>query len=507
MDFDHKNPDYQAVFEARLEVIKRIKANLGEIGPLKKYYADKPSEFINDFGCTFDPRNAEIELPAVIPFLLFDKQKQYIDWLYAHWRGRNDGLVEKSRDMGVSWLCVAFAVWMWLFHAGTVVGFGSRKQVYVDEIGDPKSLFHKIRQFIDFLPREFWPAGFDLTTHANFMKIINPENGSSIIGEAGDSIGRGARASIYFIDEAAFLERPELADAALSQTSNCRIYVSTPNGNGNPFYRKRHSGKIDVFTFNWRDDPRKDDKWYAKQLEILDPVVVAQEINIDYNASTNDSFIPGETVAAAQGFGPADVQAVGKWIIGVDAAHMGDDESVIHLRRGRLNRPQIIRRQLDGPVLAGLIIDTADELAEVGGVGAIIIELDGPGVSAYDNLKSSKYGNIVIGVHTGARLSDGKNYNRKAKMWRAARDYLSSPPVSLPRDPELLSQLSAVKYKYKDGALLMQSKVEYKKDSGGRSPDRADAFVLTFADIDNKIWEAPEVDPYKRRDRGSWMSV
>ena len=37
----------------------------------------------------------------------------------------------------------------------------------------------------------------------------------------------------------------------LSQTSNCKIDVATPNGNGNPFYNQRHSGKVTVFTFHW----------------------------------------------------------------------------------------------------------------------------------------------------------------------------------------------------------------------------------------------------------------
>ena len=58
---------------------------------------------------------------------------------------------------------------------------------------------------------------------------------------------------------------------------------------------------------------------------------------MDYNASTNDSWIPGDFVEEAMKLGPADVVPIGGWVIGIDAAHMGDDESVIHLRRGRLN--------------------------------------------------------------------------------------------------------------------------------------------------------------------------
>lgn len=449
------------------------------VAGLIEFYKDHPVEFINDWGITFDPRNAERGLPSLIPFKMFPKQEEFIAWAVDKWRGSKDGLVEKSRDMGISWLCVAIAVWMWRFHAGTVIGFGSRKEEYVDKLGDPKSLFWKMRQFIAYLPKELRPAGWDEKKFAPHMRIINPENGSAIVGEAGDNIGRGNRTSVYFKDESAYYDRPESVDAALSQTSNCKLDVSTPNGNGNPFFRKRHSGKVDVFTFHWKDDPRKDEEWYRKQCELLDPVIVAQEIDIDYSASVSDVWISADLVMEAQRNKPADVEAIGKWIIAIDAAHMGDDESVIHLRKGRLNLPQIILRQTDGIQLAGAVIEQIDNIG-FDAIGHIVIELDGPGTSCYDHLRQSRYGAKVIGVHTGARLSDDRNYNVRAKMWRDAKQYLEDKPVCLYDDSELRVQLASVKYKYKDGLLLMQSKKDY-KGLIHKSPDRADAFVLTFA--------------------------
>jgi hypothetical protein len=397
---------------------------------------------------------------------------------------------------------------MWLFYPGTAIGFGSRKEEYVDSSGDPKSLFWKIREFIGWLPEEFRPHGWDPRKHAPFMRITNPENGSFIGGESGDNIGRGARTSIYFVDESAHLERPEVVDAALSQTSNCIYHLSSVNGPGNPFARKRHSGKHRVFTFHWRDDPRKDEAWYQRQKDILDPVILAQEVDIDYNASMGDAWIPGDLIAAAQRLGPADVESLGPWRIAIDAAHEGQDESVIHRRRGRLNLPQIIRKGFDGVQLAAEVVQECDRLEWAGGeIFDITIELDGPGVSCYDQLRKSKYAGKVYGVHTGARAGDDRNYNIRARAWREARDYLASPPVCLDRDPELKAQLGSVKYRYKDGLLLMEDKREYKKRNGGRSPDRADAFVLTFANpADPSIHalrarhrDSREYDPYQVR--------
>lgn len=473
------SPEYEVVYKERAERLKKLREDPSLLSGVKEFYKDHPAEFVNDWGMTFDPRNPERGLPATVPFLLFPKQADFLNWLRDRWLGREDGLVEKSRDMGLSWLCVAFGAWMFLFHPGTVVGFGSRKEEYVDKLGDPKSLFWKLRQFINLLPIEFRPEGWDEKKHSPHMRVINPENGSAIVGEAGDNIGRGNRTSVYFKDESAFYERPETIDAALSQTSNCKIDVSTPNGNGNPFYRKRHGGKIKVFTFHWRDDPRKDQAWYDKQRETLDPVILAQEVEIDYNASATDSWIDGGLLEDAQKNGPADVEAIGKWMVAIDAAHFGDDESIIHKRKGRLNLPQVARRGVDGVQLAAIVENECDDLGGPEEIGAIIIELDGPGVSCYDQLKRGRYASKVVGIHTGARLDDGKNYNQRARIWRKAKEYLSDAPVSLPKCPELKTQVASVKYKYKDGLLLMQSKKEYKSEYG-RSPDRADAFVLSF---------------------------
>lgn len=482
IDFDWKDPDYSAVFAERARRLKKIRATPGMLPGLKEHYKENPVDFINHWGMTFDPRNAEIGMETTVPFLMFPRQEAFIEWVVSRWRGREDGLAEKSRDMGVSWLCVAAAVWMWTFHPGTVIGFGSRKEEYVDKIGDPKSLFWKARQFINLLPKEFRPVGYSERVHAPHMRIINPETGSTIVGEAGDNIGRGNRTSIYFKDESAFYDRPEAIDAALSMTSNCKIDVSTPNGAGNPFYRKRHGGKVSVFSFHWHDDPRKGAWWYEKQKRELDPVILAQEVDIDYTASVSDAWVVGSLVSDAQNIRPADLEPVGRWVVSIDAAHFGDDESVIHFRKGRVSLPQVFARGVDGIQLAGLVEDEIDNLLtfDSDALGAIVIELDGPGVSCFDQLRQGKYGKFVQGVHTGARVSDSRNYNLRSQMWRSAKEYLEQQPCALPDDPELRAQLTSLKYKYKDGLLLMQSKKEYKSEFG-KSPDRADAFVLSFA--------------------------
>ncbi|MBI4695576.1 MAG: TerL protein [Gammaproteobacteria bacterium] len=300
---------------------------------LKKHYRHAPWDLISDWGMTFEPRNLELGLITAIPFVLWKRQREYLQWLHTRWKRRERGLVEKSRDCGVTWLTVGFGVAMWIAEDGFLAGFGSRKEELVDKRGDDKSIFEKIRFFIDNLPPFLQPAAMNRKNDWSHLRISNSDNGSALIGEAGDQIGRGGRASIYFVDEAAFVEHQLTVDAALSQTTNCQIDISTPNGSGNAFYKKRlrFNNTDRIFIFDWRDDPRKDQAWYDRQVEEQDEVTVAQEIDRDYNASKEDSFIPAKWVAAAVdahirlGF-----RSEGIKVTSFDPADTGDARSVVN---------------------------------------------------------------------------------------------------------------------------------------------------------------------------------
>lgn len=497
---DWKNPDYGPIFAERAERLEWLREHPAEIDALKAFYKNNPARFISDWGMTYDPRNAEIDQPTTIPFVLFVKQVEFIGWLHDLWRGRRDGLCEKSRDMGVTWLCVWFAVWLWLFYPGTVSGFGSRKEEYVDKIGDPKSIFWKARQAIELLPEEFQPAGWSVDKHAPYMRIVNPENGSTVVGEAGDNIGRGNRTSIYFKDESAFYEHADAIDAALSQTSNCKIDVSTPNGAGNAFYRKRHGGRIPVFVFDWKDDPRKDKEWYRKQLESLDKVIVAQEIDRDYEGSVTDSYIDGALVTAAQARGPTEVLSSGGLRVGIDPARFGDDKFVVTFRRGRVCLKQVELSKLDtvqGAARAKAEIDAFNEKPE-----QIAVEVNGlSGAGTADLLRGDdRFGDVVVDVNTSLRMSDGVHYNMRAYMYKQLKEWL--PTASIPNEPQLKSDLTALKYGFRGGELLLESKDDMKA-RGIKSPDRADSLALTFAlPAKGKKKQPPKMQPFRPLDPG-----
>lgn len=345
--FDFRNPDYVAVFEWRIERLTRIREAVAleqkenrdpvVLPALHKFYADNPAQFIIDWGMTYDPRNVNKKLPARLPFLLFPRQEELAHWLLERFRKQEPGIIDKSRDMGVSWLVIALASTMCRFNPEMSVGVGSRKEDYVDVLGDPDSLIEKARIFLGLLPPEF-RGTWERKAHSSHMKIIFPDSGSILTGEAGDGIGRGGRNSLYMVDESAFLERPLLVDASLSATTDCRIDLSTPNGMGNPFAQKRHSGRIPVFSFHWRDDPRKDQAWYDKKCAELDnPVVIAQELDLNYSASVEGVLIPSSWVQAAiNAHTKLGIAPTGARKAALDVADEGRDKNALCGRHGVL---------------------------------------------------------------------------------------------------------------------------------------------------------------------------
>lgn len=306
-----------------------------------------PVWFINTFAFTLDPRNVAEGLPGVLPLRLRPRQTEYVTWLDDRLRQRQNGLTEKSRDEGMTWVICAYYVHHWLFWRDFQGGIGSRKEMQIDRLGDMNSIFEKIRFIIDKLPKWLRPRGFKRRVHASFMKILNPQNGNAITGEAGDNIGRGGRSTLYFVDEHAAIERPESVDSALSANANTIIYGSTPKGVGNLFFKKRFSGKIAVFTFHWRDNPDKNytarhldadgdlvtiHPWYEWAIDrIDDPVIIAQEIDIDYTASVEGIVIPAKWVQAALHL---ELPAEGPNQGGLDVGAEGADKTVYARRQG-----------------------------------------------------------------------------------------------------------------------------------------------------------------------------
>ena len=328
-------PDYGAEFVRRSGIFEIASSNPDFANA---YYSQNCSAFIRDWCFTFDPRNAGSGIPASMPFLLFRRQEELIEFLIDLIDNQTGGLVEKCRDMGATWVAVAFSVWLWRYRSGASIGFGSRKEMLVDRLGDMDSIFEKIRFTISQLPAFLLPKGFNPQKNSSFMKITNPDNESSITGEAGDNIGRGGRKLIYFKDESAHYLHPELIEASLMDNTNIQVDISSVNGTGNVFHRRRiggqeWTGKVEdpnetqVFIMDWQHHPAKDQDWYDNRKAKAEreglTAEFAQEVDRNYSASVLGTIIRNEWVMAAVGLADDfELDISGKRRCGLD---VGDD--------------------------------------------------------------------------------------------------------------------------------------------------------------------------------------
>ncbi|UQS95073.1 terminase large subunit [Pseudanabaena phage Pam3] len=535
----HWPPDYVRLFAWRQRQLIAFRATPSLLAGAKAYYRDHPVEFICDWIDTYDPRNAGKEGKLTrMPLYLFERQRDLVRFLRACLDGEANGLIEKCRDAGATWVCVAFTVWLWLFWPGIAIGWGSRKEQLVDKLGVMDSIFEKIRMVIRGLPPEFIPAGFSEKDHMTYMRVINPENEATIIGEAGDNIGRGGRTRIYFKDESAWYERPELIEAALGDNTRCQIDISSVHGLGNVFHRKRESGidwandapvskeRTNVFVFDWSDHPEKTPEWYAQRRARAEEEgllhIFAQEVDRDYASSVEGVIIKPEWIRAAiDAHKTLELEDDGGWCAGLDVADGGMDKSALAQRKGIVLKAveawgEVDTGRTSRRALKELLFDTGALMYDSVGVGA--------GCKAeFNRLFNSEDAQERRSIPAGLRINDwnagasvlfpeenlirgdkrtpiNKDYflNLKAQAWwqlarRFQRTYAAVVEGTAHNADELISldseaiprQVLQLLTKELSQATsgLSTGKLKWmvnKTPEGTRSPNMADAVVMAF---------------------------
>lgn len=235
---------------------------------------------------TLDPRK---DSPlAIVPFVPFPFQEETILWLNDKVMvQRSDGVVEKSRDQGWTWISTGWSTYHWSFDSYFQALFGSKNEDAVDSIEEPDTILEKCRFQIRLLPIQMLPKGFDEKKHMGYMKLINPENKSVIAGEAPiPNFGRSGRYSVVFFDEhAAWPHSGRPQWTAASASSKSKISASTPQGTLTKQAELAKTVSIPKLTLKWDLHPWKDQRWYEGQTLSMDDQEIAQEIDIDYEAS------------------------------------------------------------------------------------------------------------------------------------------------------------------------------------------------------------------------------
>jgi hypothetical protein len=225
---------------------------------------------------------------GIKPFLLFEKQKEYIQFLEKNYRLGKGVTVEKSRDMGATYCSLAWIFWHWLFDQEFSAFLLSLREDEVKKLsGNFNPLFSKIDLFLTRLPPFLIPKGFQYEKHSLQMSLINPSNNCSIRGSSlTDNAGRSNRESVVLLDEWEFYGtgREEIPSNCRQTTPNV-VQVSTVNGRYGVEEIERAKNNNELFIMNWWDNPFHDEAWYNTQRATMLPYVFKREIERDREAS------------------------------------------------------------------------------------------------------------------------------------------------------------------------------------------------------------------------------
>ncbi len=255
--------------EWRRTLRKKANRDTGLQKVLRQACASSPIFWINAFGWTFhqfhvglDGRQISVKgMQAHVPFITWHPQDSVIVELQDCIDNGHNVLIDKSRDMGASWLCLTVFHWYWQFIPGTTFLEMSRTEKYVDVRGNMDTLFEKHRYL-----NKMQPAWLRPETEDNLLRIRNERNGNLLVGESTNQhAGQGARKTAVLLDEFARVREAEEIDLALSDTTPCKVYNSTPQGPDTWFSRLKHSKACRIIELPWFAHPEK-----ARGAELID---------------------------------------------------------------------------------------------------------------------------------------------------------------------------------------------------------------------------------------------
>lgn len=329
----------------------------------------------------------------------------------------------------------------------------------------------------------------------------------------------GKRIVIIF-DEASAIPRTiwEYIKGALTDANTEILWFAFGNGtlNEGPFYecfnknahiwKTRHIDTRDIPGTNkeeiarWIDEDGIDSDWVRVHVRGLFPM------------QSELQFISHALVNAARHYHATGYDDLPR-VLACDVARFGSDETVFGLRQGRKYVEIEKYRRQDTQFTGARLIEHIKKYKP----DAVVVDADGIGGAVVDYCVSLGYGDIH-GFNGGGQAYDQRKYgNRRAEIWAKGRFWLENG-AEIPEQGDgpdsLAHQLTAPHFYYRSGqtgfgALMLERKEDMKK-RGERSPDRADAMMLTFAvDPAPKVEDNSRDKSYAALPRGpqSWLGA
>ena len=244
--------------------------------------------YCDTFLWTYSPKD-EADCPNR-PFILWEGYQESALHKIVEAFGDYDIVIEKSRDMGATWLCAVAIEWRWHFKSRQSFLVGSRKEELVDKSGDPKSIFWKIDYLLEHLPGWMVPNHDRIKLH-----LANLDNNSTIDGEStNDDFARGDRRTAILLDEFPAVENGYSILNATRDATRCRILNGTPQGASGAYYDTRQKTAVHfpdrLIRLHWSQHPEKSRGLYASD-ETAPGKYMLRIIDQSYKFPPNYEFV------------------------------------------------------------------------------------------------------------------------------------------------------------------------------------------------------------------------
>lgn len=193
---------------------------------------------------------------SIIPFRLWPAQREALDAIERD----PQVIILKARQLGISWLCIAYALWLCLFHENKLVMVFSKDQDSANEmIRRAKGIYQRVASK---------PAALTIDN----VTTIGWSNGSRIKSFAAtEDAGSSYTASLTLIDEFAKMRYADALYTSVKPTiadGGKMIILGTARGEGNPFHKLWAAAeqRLNQFTplfLPWTARPDRTPEWYA----------------------------------------------------------------------------------------------------------------------------------------------------------------------------------------------------------------------------------------------------
>lgn len=328
-----------------------------------------------------------------------------------------------------------------------------------------------------------WPKSADPSQQANTLAGIHADIVMFIIDEAGgvpDSVVAAAEAAL------ANAEPKENRFAWL-------ILAGNPTHLSGPLYRACTSERqlwwvisISSAPNDPKRTPRVSKQWAQEQIDKYGPESPYVLVNVfgQFPPGQSNTLIAQDVALAAQRrvYGPADIRGEPN-VLGIDVARFGDDESVILRRQGLVVFPVQTFRNLRTTELADRILLELVKLEREGAeVDAVFVDATGIGAGVVDNLVKAGRDDIVIAVEGASKpgMTKPAVRNKRVECWWKMSEHIRNAALP-PGDAQMIKELTLPTYWFDSGGRICLESKEELKARGEESPNKADAYSLTFA--------------------------